>query len=133
MLELLISTLGGSALTLLLGWALYLRKHKADAAGVEKNNDRTEIDNLKLIVTEWRESATRWKDLADEYQEKFIEQNRKMERFFSEFESNRKELVDNRKEIETLKRKLSSANKRIAELEKWEKLIKSQQLKHGNK
>lgn len=117
--------LSGAALPILLAWLLYFRKHKADAVGAEKNNDRTEIENYKLIAQEWREAAQQWKDLADDYQTKLIENSRKIEAHFELFEDNKKELDSNRREIQTLKALLQKANKRITELEKWEKLFKS--------
>lgn len=92
-----------AATPIFLLWLLYLRKHKASA-------DSSEIENYKLIATEWRETSQRWKDLADDYQMKFIEQNRKMEAYFAKG-------GDNRKEIERLNNLLIKANKRIKHLE----------------
>lgn len=94
----------------------YQRKHKAEAVGAEKGNDRTEIENYKLIATEWREAAQKWKDLADEYQLKLIENSRKIEVLVAEHAATKKELLK-------FKNLLAKANRRIAELERQE---------HGN-
>lgn len=110
MVQQILISFAASATPIILLWVLYLRKHKAEAVSTEKTNDRTEIDNIKLIAQEWRESAIKWKDLADEYQMKFIEQNRKMEAYFANG-------GDNKKEIERLNRKLTAAYKRIKDLE----------------
>ena len=117
MLETIITVLVTSLATGFASWVFYIRKHKADAVSAEKGNDRTEIDNLKLIVKEWRDAATQWKDMADDYQIRFIEQNRKMEQFFSDNANNIKELEENKKQIEKLKNLLTRANKRIKHLE----------------
>jgi len=92
-------------------WIFARRKNKAEAVGAEKNNDRTEIDNYKLIAQEWREAAERWKDLADEYQKKLIANSRQIEELVTSS-------ITFKKEIRTLKTLLAKANKRIAELEK---------------
>jgi len=127
-----LTALSGAAIPIILAWLLYFRKHKADAVGAEKNNDRTEIENYKLIATEWRETSQVWKDMADEYQMKFREQNRKFEEFLLKAEGTNKELEANRREIAKLKELLAKANKRIGELEKFEKLVKAQTQQHGN-
>lgn len=106
-----------AATPIFLMWLLYLRKHKASA-------DSSEIENYKLIATEWRETSQRWKDLADDYQMKFIEQNRKMEAFFAQGGDNKRELEENRKEIAKLNGLLTKANKRIKHLEDQLKLKK---------
>lgn len=124
-----LTALSGTAIPIILAWLLYFRKHKADAVGAEKNNDRTEIENYKLIATEWRETSQVWKEMADEYQMKFRYQNRKFEEFLQKAEGTNKELEANRKEIAKLKELLAKANKRIGELEKFEKLFKA---KNGN-
>lgn len=85
-------------------WFFYQRKHNAAASGAEINNDRSEIENLKLIVQEWREAARDWKDMADEYRGKYISEHRLIE-----------ELRD---EVASVNRKLLNANKRITQLEK---------------
>ena len=105
---------GAAALTLVLGWLLYLRKHRAAAVGAEKNNDRTEIENYKLIAQEWREAAQQWKDLADEYQTKLTLQSR----VIVELEARE---AGNRKEINALKGKLTKALNRITHLENGNK------------
>lgn len=58
--------LGSSVATAFGQWVFFLRKHRL-------GNDRTEIDNYKLIAQEWRESAEKWKELADAYQQELIE------------------------------------------------------------
>lgn len=97
-------TLGSVLATNFGQWVFFQRKLKAEASGAEINNDRSEIENLKLITQEWREAAQAWKDMADEYQSKHIANSRKVE-----------ELVE---EVQGFKRKLARANKRIAHLEK---------------
>ncbi len=124
--------LSGAAIPIFLTWLLYFRKNKASAVGAEKNNDRTEIDNFKLIAQEWREAATQWKDLADETRTELIAERRRIESAFLKFEDTKKELESNRDEIKKLRAELGKAKSRIAELEKWEKLFKAQN-KDGNK
>lgn len=97
-------SLGSAVSTAFAQWIFYFRKHKAVAAGAEKQNDRSEIENLKLITQEWREAAQAWKDMADEYQSKHIANSRKVD-----------QLVET---VASLKRQLTKANKRIATLEK---------------
>lgn len=75
--EILIA-LGSSIATGFGQWVFYYRKHKATAIGAEKGNDRTEIENYKLIAQEWRESAERWKDMADKYQMELIEYKKEL-------------------------------------------------------
>lgn len=124
MIEIVLAILGGGAFATLIQWLLFPRKNKAEAVGVEvankgyeNNNDRTEIENYKLIAQEWRESAQRWKDLADEYQTKLIENSRKFEAFLTTVKHNNEEMASNKKEIEKLRNLLGKANKRILELE----------------
>lgn len=85
-------------------WVFFREKYKAETDGAVKSNDRSEIENLKLITQEWREAAQAWKDMADEYQTKFIGNSRKVD-----------ELAD---QVAMLTRQLKAANKRIAHLEK---------------
>jgi uncharacterized coiled-coil DUF342 family protein len=85
-------------------WIFFRGKYKAETDGALKSNDRSEIENLKLITQEWREAAQAWKDMADEYQSKFIGNSRKVD-----------ELAD---QVAMLTRQLKNANKRIAHLEK---------------
>lgn len=77
-------------------WVFYFRKHRANA-------DRSEIDNLKLIVQEWRDTSKIWKDMADEYQNRHIDNSRKIEQLYEE--------------IASLKRQLDKANRKINDLE----------------
>ena len=111
MLEQILISFIAAATPIFLLWLLYLRKHKAEAVGTEKNNDRTEIENYKLIATEWRETATRWKELADKYETELIESRRVIPQM-------RNDLDDNKREITTLKGLLTKAQNRIVELEK---------------
>lgn len=111
MLEQVLIVLGTSLATAFSGWVFFIRKHKAEAVGVETNNTRQEIENYKLIAQEWREAAQQWKDLADEYQAKLIENSRKIERLESESAAIKKEVI-------TLKGLLTRAQNRIIELEK---------------
>lgn len=131
MLEQILIVVVTSIVTAFSGWVFYIREHKAKAVavevsneGAEKNNDRTEIENYKLIAQEWREAAQQWKDLADDYQTKLIEQSRKIEAFLEKVQTNDAELAANKKEIVKLRGLLEKANKRIAELERWEKQAK---------
>lgn len=110
MWEQILISFAAAATPIFLLWLLYFRKHRAAA-------DSSEIENYKLIATEWRETSQRWKDLADDYQMKFIEQNRQMEAYFARGGDNKKELEENKKEIENLKKLLKGANKRILDLE----------------
>lgn len=96
--------LGTSLATGFGSWVFFIRKHKADADGAEKTNDRTEIENLKLIVDEWRQSAKTWKEMADEYQQRYVGNARKLET-----------LED---QVGTLTRELRRAQERIEHLEK---------------
>jgi uncharacterized membrane protein len=113
--------LGTSLATGFGSWVFFIRKHKAEAVGTEKTNDRSEIENYKLISQEWREAAQQWKDLCDEYQTKLIETLRKLDTRFVESD---KELAANKEEIKKLRAALAVANKRIVELEDYQKHVK---------
>ncbi len=106
--EIVFSVIGSSAFTMLLTWALYFRKHKASAQGVEKENDKTEIQNFIQMAREWRETATQWKALADEYQQELIKQSR-------EFTDQVEEMTKTREELQT---KLTKAYQEIEQLRK---------------
>ena len=88
-------------------WVFDRHKRKADTQSVHQSNFRAEIDNLKLIVQEWREAAGHWKDMADDYQQKFIDNSRKLDEVHQE--------------VRTLKNQLAKANRRIKQLEEHEK------------
>lgn len=121
MLEVVLIALGTTLATTFGGWVFFIRKHKAEAVGTEKTNDRSEIENYKLISQEWREAAQQWKDLCDEYQNRLIETLRKLDTKFVESD---KELAANRDEIKKLRAALVIANKRIVELEDFQKHTK---------
>ena len=87
------------------------RKFKAETVSAERGNDRSEIENYKLISTEWREAAQRWKDLVDEYQAKLIENSRRIDNLSVE-------LSKTSKELSFVKGLLTKAQRRIKELEK---------------
>jgi chromosome segregation ATPase len=110
MLDLLLASIGTSIVTAFAGWVFFIRKHKAEAVGAEKTNDRTEIENYKLIAQEWREAAQQWKDLCDEYLTKLIENSRKIENMTIE-------LSENKKDLRKFKGLLTKANNRIQMLE----------------
>lgn len=103
--------LGTSLATAFGSWVFFIRKHKAEAVGTEKTNDRTEIENYKLIATEWRETAQRWKELADKYETELIESRRIIPQM-------RADLEDQKRDITALKGLLTKAQNRISELEK---------------
>ena len=103
-METVLVALGTALVSNFAQWVFFQRKHKAEASGAEINNDRSEIENLKLITQEWRDAAQAWKDMADEYQSKHIANSRKVD-----------ELIE---EVHGFKRKLERANKRIAHLER---------------
>lgn len=103
-MESVLITLGSVLATNFGQWFFFQRKHKAEASGAEINNDRSEIENLKLIAQEWRDTAQAWKEMADEYQLKHMDNNRKIN-----------ELVE---EVQEFRRQLAKANSRIAHLEK---------------
>jgi uncharacterized coiled-coil DUF342 family protein len=84
-------------------WVFDRHRRKADTQSVEQSNSRAEIENLKLIVQEWREAASQWKDMADDYQQKFIDNSRKLDEVHQELRS--------------LKSQLAKANRRIKQLE----------------
>ncbi len=86
------------------------RKFKAETDTVVVGNDRSEIENYKLLVAEWRETAQKWKDLADEYQGKLIENTKKIDELYL-----RNSEV--RRELSSVKGLLTKANNRIKELE----------------
>lgn len=103
MADTVLITLGTVLATNFGQWFFYQRKHKAAATGAEINNDRSEIENLKLIIQEWKETATVWKAMADEYRTKYIADHRAVESMGEELAS--------------VKRQLKRAQKRIATLE----------------
>lgn len=103
-LEQVLIAVGGAVAGGFGNWVFYIRKHKATASGAEINNDRSEIENVKLIAQEWREAAQAWKDMADEYQAKHIENTRKLEEFAAQ--------------VASFKRRLDRSNRRINFLEK---------------
>jgi hypothetical protein len=78
-IETWLAVAGSSLVTALTQWALYFRRHAAEAKSVIKGNDKAEIENLNLIAKEWREAAKLWKDMADEYQMKAIENMKRIE------------------------------------------------------
>ena len=102
-LWLVLSNLGTALTTGFAQWVFYIRKHKADASGAEKTNDRTEIENLKLINKEWMETAMSWKAMADEYRTKYIALQPIVEEL--------------QEKLVILSRQLNLANERIEHLE----------------
>lgn len=76
MQETILIALGTALSTGFAQWIFYRRKHKATAVGAEKQNDRVELDNYKLIAEEWRETAQRWKEMADKYQMELVEEKK---------------------------------------------------------
>lgn len=100
--------IGSAAFTAIIQWLLYFRKHKADTITVVKSNDATEIQNLVLMVKEWRETATNWKLLADQYQEELIKSRKENGEKIEHLESKVRELSSN----------LFKAQKRLVQLEK---------------
>lgn len=114
-METVLIALGTALATNFVQWVFYQRKHKAEASGAEINNDRSEIENLKLITLEWREAAQDWKHMADEYRGKYIDNIKTME-----------DLVQ---EVQGFKKKLAQANKRIAHLEKE---LEKERTRNGN-
>lgn len=103
-------TLGSVLATNFGQWFFYQRKHTATATGLEINNDRTEIENLKLITQEWREAAQAWKDMADEYQTKHIENSRRVDELGNQVHTLKRELAKARKRIETLEKDHEALN-----------------------
>ncbi|MEH0008246.1 MAG: hypothetical protein V6Z82_05940 [Flavobacteriales bacterium] len=87
------------------------RKFKAEAVSAERGNDRSEIENYKLIATEWREAAQKWKDLVDEYQTKLIDNSHRIDELSSKLSATTRELS-------LVKGQLTKAQNRIKELEK---------------
>lgn len=108
MLENIQLILGGGAVTAIIQWLLYFRKNQADAITVVKSNDATEIQNLILMVKEWRETAVNWKQLADQYQNELIASRKE----------NGEKIEHLEKKIQELSTKLNSAQRRLAQLEK---------------
>lgn len=90
-------------LTSLITWFFTRKNERAKTGALEKNNDKSEIENYQLVAKEWREAAEQWKKLADEYQLQLIE--------------NSKKIGDLSKELSILKGLLTKANNRIKELE----------------
>lgn len=106
-LDTLLTVLGSSLTTALAQWALYFRKHAADAKAVIAQNDHQEIQNLNLIAKEWREAAKVWKDMADEYQQKSINNMKRIEDLEQKVSDLQLELKAANKEIERLKAQVS--------------------------
>lgn len=102
-METLLAVLGSSLVTALTQWALYFRKHKAEATTVVTQNDHQEIQNLNLIAKEWREAAQLWKSMADEYQAKSIDSRKRIEQL--------------EEKVTELERALHVANSKISKLQ----------------
>jgi len=101
-LNTILAIAGSSLITALAQWALYFRKHAAEAKSVIRANDHQEIQNLNLIAKEWREAAKQWKDMADEYQIKAMENMRRIEQL--------------EQKVSDLETALKAANKQIDKL-----------------
>jgi uncharacterized coiled-coil DUF342 family protein len=101
-LNTILAIAGSSLITALAQWALYFRKHAAEAKSVIRANDHQEIQNLNLIAKEWREAAKQWKDMADEYQAKAMENMRRIDEL--------------EKKVQELEDALRKANKEITKL-----------------
>ncbi len=76
-------------------------KFKAETDTVVVGNARNEIENFKLLVAEWRETAQKWKDLADEYQTKLIESTKTIDELYQQN-------VEMKRELNELKRRLNN-------------------------
>lgn len=103
MMEVLI-TLGLSLVSGFSGWFFGRAKYQAETRGVERTNDRSEIENLNLIAKEWKEAAMLWKAMADEYQSKAIE--------------NMKRIADMEHELHSLRLVVQKQQKQITKLQK---------------
>lgn len=102
-LNTILAIAGSSLITALAQWALYFRKHAAEAKSVIRANDHQEIQNLNLIAKEWREAAQLWKAMADEYQTKSIESMRRIEHLEQKVSELESALAKANKEITKLK------------------------------
>jgi len=102
-LNTILAIAGSSLVTALAQWALYFRRHAAEAKSVIRQNDHQEIQNLNLIAKEWREAAKVWKDMADEYQAKSIENMKRIEKLEEQVRDLETALKAANKQIEKLK------------------------------
>lgn len=102
-LNTILAIAGSSLITALAQWALYFRKHAAEAKSVIRANDHQEIQNLNLIAKEWREAAQAWKSMADEYQSKSIESMKRIEHLEQKVSELESALAKANKEITKLK------------------------------
>ena len=105
-IETMLAVAGSSLVTALAQWALYFRRHAAEAKSVVRSNEATEIQNLNLIAKEWREAGQAWKEMADDYQRRAIE--------------NMKRIEELEKKVQELESALAKANKQIEILKKHE-------------
>lgn len=76
----------------LVDWIFSRRRQRVDI-------QTTEIENLRKIAAEWRQTANEWKDLADEYQAKLIGTLKEVDRL-------RVEVAELRNEVSTLRKVL---------------------------
>lgn len=84
-----------SFISALVTWIFTRKRQRVDMQTIE-------IDNLRNIAAEWRQTATEWKSLADEYQQKFIKAMDELEGL--------------RTEVRKLRRALSAAEKKLGTL-----------------
>lgn len=87
------------------------KRYKAETATVEVGNTRSEIENYKIMLEDWRKTAQHWKGLADEFQQKLIENAKQITELY---ELNR----EISKSLTIVKGQLTKAQNRIKELEK---------------